>query len=92
MLRDVIAQSSYDQLIFSALNGKINHGQKIIRLHRSKKGVMSRDFYRKRKLREREKVNKVVCSADALVGKVKALFRSCVPQEMRMKQTVFREF
>lgn len=92
VLRDVIAWSSYDQLIFSAFNGKINHRQKIILLYRSKKGVISIDFYRKRKLCERDKVNKVVCSADVPVVKVKALFRSCLPQEMRMKQSIFREF
>lgn len=53
--------------------------------------MISIDFYRKRKLCERDKVNKVVCSADARVGKVKALFRSCLPQELRMKHKVYSE-
>jgi len=60
-------------------------------LHRNKKGVISRDFYRKRKLCERDKVNKVVCSANARVGKVTALFRRCLPQEMKRKLKVYSE-
>lgn len=49
------------------------------------------DFYRKRKLYERDEVNKVVRSADAHVGKVEALFRSCLPQELRRKHQVYSE-
>lgn len=53
--------------------------------------MISIDFYRKRKLCAMDKVNKVVCSADARLGKVKALFRSFLPPEMRRRHKMYFE-